>query len=139
MLQALETLPPGISGLAPELADKKHGSAAGSVPRTSDDAAQGASRRASPLGLETIINDAAPPDSKRRAVSRELPAPPPGVILQELEDSTAAAGERSLDLSSDVDMNWMHDLRMFSYLRLRKLQSRACTNISNRGTSIESL
>ncbi len=86
-----------------DLSDTKHGSAAGSVPRTSDDAAQGASRHVSLLGLETIINeDIAGPPGKRRVVSREPPAPPLGVMLQAAGDTGAA--DRSLDLSSDDSM-----------------------------------
>ena len=64
---------PGATGLALELAVAKHGSAAGSVARTSDVATEGGltstPRIVSPLGLGHI-NDDAEPSGKRRVVSR---------------------------------------------------------------------
>ena len=97
MSETLATLPPGMSGLAPVLADKKRGSAAGSVPWTSDVATgESVQRHVSPLGanLARNINDDAGPPGTRRVVSREPPAPPPGVILQAVGDSGAC--ERAL-------------------------------------------
>ena len=85
-----------------QLPDAKHGSAAGSDPRTSDAATRAGlattPREVSPLG-EGAINDDAMPAGKRRVVSRDLPAPPPGVMIQALEDTGAA--DRSLELSDD--------------------------------------
>ena len=53
---------PGVSAGPPGIADTKHGSAAGSVPRTTDDAAHSASRHVPPLGQGIINEDAAPPE-----------------------------------------------------------------------------
>jgi hypothetical protein len=96
---------PGVSSA---ILDTKHGSAAGSVPRTSLlPPVAGLSttpRNVSPLGEGNNGDDTAPPEGKRRAVSRGPPAPPPGVILQKVSDADAAAAERSLDLSSDDSM-----------------------------------
>ena len=78
----------------------RHGSAAGSVPRTSDVATDaGSHREVSPLG-EGNINDDALPAGKRRVVSREPPAPLHGVIPQMPVDG---AGNRSLELSSSPE------------------------------------
>ena len=87
----------GTSAVAPGLADTKHGSAAGSMLRTSGDAAQGASRHVSPLGIGTITNpvDDATPAGTRRQVSRDPPATPLGFMNQ------AALGDRSLGLSTN--------------------------------------
>ena len=86
MPDAPESMPMGRSILAPVLVDKKHGSAAGPDPRTSDVATEGSvpQRHVSPLGAELAgnISDGVGPPGKRRVVSREPPAPPPGVILQ---------------------------------------------------------
>ena len=79
----LAQLPAGTSecgqALALGLSDKNHGSAAGSVARTSTDAAQGAQRHDSPLGpgISGDTHDDIPA-GKRRVVSREPPAPSPG-------------------------------------------------------------
>ena len=95
----------GTSALAPGLADTKHGSAAGSVPRAGHVATPGClattPRNVSPLG-QGNINDDALPAGKRRVVSREPPAQPPGVILQAV--GVIGAADRSFDLSSDDSM-----------------------------------
>ena len=84
--------------VAPELSDTNHGSAAGSLARTSDAATQGGLEAStpvdvSPLGLGSI-NDDAQPAGKRRQVSRDPPAAPLGFM------PSAALGDLSLELSS---------------------------------------
>ena len=83
-----------------ELPDAKHGSAAGIVQRTGDVATAGSVSHTpldvSPLGMGNI-NDDALPAGKRRQVSREPPAPPPGFMTQ------AALGDRSLELSTSAE------------------------------------
>ena len=97
-----------------QLPDAKHGSAAGTDPRTGDVATAGGlaatPRACSPLGEGTTgnINDDALPSNKRRAVSREILQPPPGFIIQTVADGGAA--ERSLDLSSESEKE--HDVSM---------------------------
>ena len=86
---------------AARLSDTNHGSAAGSLARTSDAATQGGLEAStpvdvSPLGLGSI-NDDAQPAGKRRQVSRERPVTPPGFMNQ------AALGERSLELSTSAE------------------------------------
>ena len=67
------------AGTSVDISDKKHGSAAGFVLQTGDVATVAAlastPRDVSPLG-QGNINDDALPAGKRRAVSRETPAPP---------------------------------------------------------------
>jgi len=83
-----------------EVADVRHGSAAGSGPPTSDVAPGSATPRdVSPLGAGNI-NDDASPAGKSRMTSREPLAPSPEVIPQMQLDGT---GNQSLELSSSPD------------------------------------
>ena len=76
-----------VSGRAVELADAEHGRAAGSDPRTSDDAVQGALLHVFPRGDENIIKYESLPSGKRRQVSRDPPDAPPRFM--ELHSVTA--------------------------------------------------
>ncbi len=86
--------------LAAGLSDTNHGSAAGSLARTSDVATQGGFQASTPVDVSPLglgnINDDALPAGKRRQVSRERDVPP-GFMNQ------AALGERSLELSTSAE------------------------------------
>ena len=87
-----------VSGLASELADIRHGSAAGLIHRSGDVATEGGLQASTPLDVSPLglgnINDDAMPTGKRRQVSREPPVPPPGFM------NPGALGDRSLEYSS---------------------------------------
>ena len=126
MSETLAKLPPGASDLGPalalELSDKNHGSAAGSVARTSTDAAQGAQRHDSPLGpgIGGDMHDGIPA-GKRRVVSREPPAP---LLESFLRRAERQVWQTALSISAPTTQCQGHSLSVVSPRVLRPVLDR---------------